>query len=225
MNSDEIEKRNIAAMGDHLGKQYSALFQEVGRLNLYWKEFLELFGTNEKRIERMNRSAPNFFSMLQGQQFETNVLHIARLTDPPETAGKKNLTVRNLPLLVTDQSLQDQLTKLLEKALDKTKFCRDWRNRQFAHADLALALQDRLAKPLEAATKERMNAAVSALSDVLNAMERHYFKGGCSFDDIAAHNGVMTLLFTLGFGVNARDEMEAKIKAGHYDNLGQPEQI
>ncbi len=97
MTADEIEKRNIAAMGEPLGKQYTALFTELTTLHLYWKEFLELFGTNDKRIERLNHSAPNFFRMLQGQQFETNVIHIARLTDPPQSVGKKNLTIWNLP--------------------------------------------------------------------------------------------------------------------------------
>ena len=61
MNSDEMEQRNIATMGESLGKQYSALFQEVSSLHYFWKEFLELFGTNDMRIERLNKSAPPSF--------------------------------------------------------------------------------------------------------------------------------------------------------------------
>lgn len=61
MTADEIEQRNIAVMGEVLGKQYTTLFHEVAALHLYWKEFLELFGTNEQRIERLNRAAPGFF--------------------------------------------------------------------------------------------------------------------------------------------------------------------
>jgi hypothetical protein len=80
MTSDEMEKRNIATMGEALGKQYTVLFQEFAALNLYWKEFLELFGTNDKRIGRLNQAAPGFFQMLQEQQFETNMSHLARLT-------------------------------------------------------------------------------------------------------------------------------------------------
>lgn len=81
MTGDEIERRNIDVMGGTLGKQYSVLFREVSALHLYWKEFLELFATNDKRIERLNQAAPTFFQMLQEQQFETNMSHLARLTD------------------------------------------------------------------------------------------------------------------------------------------------
>ena len=106
MNYEEMERRNIAAMGDALGKQYTVLFREVTALHLYWKEFLELFGSNDKRIDRLNRSAPGFFRMVQEQQFETNMMHIARLTDAPMSVGKDNLTLLNLPNLVLDESSQ-----------------------------------------------------------------------------------------------------------------------
>jgi hypothetical protein len=61
MTADELEKRNITAMGEALGKQYTALNNEMALLHLYWKEYLELFGTNDKRIERLNQAAPGFF--------------------------------------------------------------------------------------------------------------------------------------------------------------------
>lgn len=142
MTFDEMEKRNIAAMGEPLGKQYTAPCHEVSALHLYWKEFLELFGTNDKRIDRLNRSAPGFFRMLQEQQFETNMMHIARLTDPPKSVGKDNLTLLNLPNLVTDAGLAAQLVTLVEEAENKSAFPREWRNRRFAHHDLLLATGD-----------------------------------------------------------------------------------
>jgi AbiU2 len=126
MTGEEIEKRNIAAMGHDLGKQYSALCHELTALYLYWKEFIELFGTNDKRIERLNKSAPGFFQMLLEQQFETNILHLARITDVSKTGTKDNLTVCNLPDLVTDEALKAALIPLVKEARSKTKFCRDW---------------------------------------------------------------------------------------------------
>jgi hypothetical protein len=225
MTGDEMELRNVAAMGEALGKQYTVMFHEVAALHRYWKEFLELFGTNDKRIERLNRSAPGFFRMLQEQQFETNMLHIARLTDSPKSVGKENLTVLNLPNLVADQALKHELVALVNEAKKKTEFCRDWRHRRFVHHDLLLAVQDGKATPLKVASKESVNAALAALGDVLNAIERHSFKGGCSFDDIPAHNGAATLLFVLGFGVKAREKMEQQIKEGKFGELDRPENI
>ena len=94
MTSGEMEQRNVAAMGAELGKQYTVLFQEFATLNLYWNEFIELFGSSEKRVERLNRAAPGFFRMVQDQQFESNMLHLARLTDSPKSVGRENLTIQ-----------------------------------------------------------------------------------------------------------------------------------
>ena len=225
MMANEMERRNIAAMGEPLGKQYTVMFQEVAALNLYWKEFLELFGTSDKRIDRLNRAAPGFFRMLQEQQFETNMLHMARITDSPKSVGKANLTIRSLPDLVTDQGLKQQLIALLEVVKQKTEFCREWRNRRFAHHDLLLALQDGQATPLKAPEKEKVGEALEAISDALNAVERFYFKGGCSFDAIAARNGAATLIHVLGFGVRERERMQERIANREFDELDPPESI
>jgi hypothetical protein len=225
MTGDELRQRNIDTMGETLGKQYSALFHEFASLNLYWKEFLELFGTNDKRIERLNKSAPGFFQMLQEQQFETNMSHLARLTDSPKSAGKENLTVRSLPDLVSDLGLKAELKTHVADIEQKTQFCRDWRNRRFAHHDLLLATQDSRATPLEPATKEKIIAALQAISEMLNVMERFYYKGGCAFDAIAAHNGVNTLLYILGFGVMGRDQIMERIKKRDFSGGDTPENI
>jgi hypothetical protein len=79
--------------------------------------------------------------------------------------------------------------------------------------------------PLEAATKEKIIAAVQAVSDMLNVMERFYYKGGCAFDVIAAHNGVNTLLYILGFGVMGREKMMERIKKGDFFGGDTPENI
>jgi AbiU2 len=225
MTGDEIERRNIDVMGGTLGKQYSVLFREVSALHLYWKEFLELFATNDKRIERLNQAAPTFFQMLQEQQFETNMSHLARLTDNAAIGKKQNLTIRNLPELVSDQQLKTDLASHVDDVVNKTEFCRDWRNRRFSHHDLLLATQDQRATPLPAATKEKIAAALSALSDLMNVVERFYHKGACSFDDIISHKGAGTLLAILGFGVKARDHMLEKLKKGDFTMIESPEDV
>lgn len=211
-------------MGEALGKQYSALHNEVAVLHLYWKEFLELFGTNQKRIDRLNQAAPGFFRILRYELFSTNVLHIARLTDPPKTAGKENLTLCKLPELVNDKDLKNKLIGLLALANQATSFCRDWRNRRFAHYDLALAT-DTKATPLETVNKEKVDAALKSLADVLNAVERHYFKGGTAFKAIAGHGGAVALLYVLGDGIKRKKEREELINSGKSIDGDFPEQI
>ena len=68
-------------------------------------------------------------------------------------------------------------------------------------------------------------SALAALADVLNAIERHYYRGGCDFGAIAARKGAATLLYVLGFGVKAREKMEQLIARGKFDELDAPESI
>ncbi len=225
MTAEELEKRNIDALGEALGKQYTALHNEVAILHLYWKEYLELFGTSQKRIDRMNQAAPGFFRMLQTELFQTNLLHIARLTDPPKSMGKDNLTLLNLPDLVGDRNLKNKLIGLLALAEKETSYCRDWRNRRFAHYDLELALGASTAAELKGVTKENVKAGLKSLADVLNAIELHYFNGGTAFDAVAAHNGAGTLLYVIGDGVKQQQEREELIQRGDFTGLELPEQI
>jgi len=213
MTAEELEKRNIEKMGEALGKQYSALCHEVTILHLYWKEYTEVFGTNQKRIDRLNQSAAGFFRMLQDELLSTNVLHIARLTDPPKSVGKQNLTIRNLSELVAHATLNNRLTELLKVVDDKIAFCRDWRHRRFGHYDLDLAINEK-AKPLKQGSREQITAALKAIADVLNAVELHFFRGGTSFDAVHMPNGAVTLLYLLGDGLKVKSERAERIKSG-----------
>jgi cation transport protein ChaC len=60
VTGEELKERNIAAMGEDAGTQYSLLNNEVAILHLYWKEYVELFSTNQKRVDRLNQTAPGF---------------------------------------------------------------------------------------------------------------------------------------------------------------------
>jgi hypothetical protein len=224
MTGEELKKRNVDAMGEVAGKQYSLLNNEVAILHLYWNEYVELFSTNQKRVDRLNRTAPGFFRMLQTELFQTNILHLARLTDPSKTGNKENLSLQNLAELVTDASLKKQLTDLLAVAATKTEFARDWRNRRFAHHDLALAT-NASAIPLQLADKEKFNEALKALADVINAVEAHYFRNHTAFDMITGNRGAATLLYVLGDGVKAQERRRKAIEERRFDDLDNPEQI
>jgi hypothetical protein len=88
-----------------------------------------------------------------------------------------------------------------------------------------LAIGDGQATPLERATKERVAEALQSLSDLLNVMERFYYKNVCSFADIAGHNGAATLLHILGLGVIGRDRMMERIRNGDFSAADMPAHI
>ncbi|MGZ8401653.1 MAG: AbiU2 domain-containing protein [Methyloceanibacter sp.] len=106
--AQESRERYIAKMGEALGTQFAALWQEVAHLHMSWSEYVELFGTKPSRIDLLNSAAPRFFRILQDALWDETLLHIARLTDSPESGkGKSNLTIRNLPELVDEPAAKN----------------------------------------------------------------------------------------------------------------------
>lgn len=137
--AEQAKADNVAAMGQSLGEQYTALWQELAWLYRVWGEYVDLYGTKPSRVDLLNRSAGGFFRVVQDALWEQVLLHIARLTDPAMSSGKTNLSIQSL-LSVTDDKLKDTVSKHVDEALRASAFCRDWRNRRIAHRDLDLAL-------------------------------------------------------------------------------------
>jgi hypothetical protein len=213
MTAEEAKKRNIEKMGEPLGTQFSALWQEIAILYVYWAEYTELFGTKPSRIELMNQAAPSFFHMIQEELWESRLLHIARITDTSATGGKANLTIRNLPGLIGDAAAKAKVAGLVDVAIRATEFCRDWRNRHIGHNDLKLAIGEP-ATPLADASRKQVKDALKAIADVMNAVEGHYFQSQTGYDLTARRNGAVTLLYVLNDGVKTQGERAKRIEAG-----------
>lgn len=220
----ETKQRNITKMGEALGAQYSLLWQEVALLHRNWQQYAELFGTKPSRIELLNETAPYFFRMLQDDLWDVTLLHIARLTDPPKTGNKENLTIQNFPSLVDDAKTKETLVALLAIAKDKTEFCRDWRNRYIAHNDLDIALE-RSANALADGSRLKVKEALKAIADVMNAIDFHYFHSETRFDLGGTLGGSMSLLYALRRSKKLQDERMKRLEAGEFneDDLDPPD--
>jgi hypothetical protein len=215
-SAEETKKLNVEKMGAPLGEVYSALWQEVAVAHFYWKEYVELFGTKPERISLLNETAPHLFRMLQDELWETSLLRLARLTDPTNSSGKQdksNLTIQALPVLIEYAKLKEEVSKLIAVAINDTAFCRDWRNRHIAHRDLKLALEQPTT-PLAEASRASFNKALKSLSNVLNALDGHYFQSETRFDLGAPIGGAVSLLYVLGIGSRARREEQKRLEAG-----------
>lgn len=213
--ADEVQAEHIHKMGGDLGRFYHALWNEVAWLHVKWAEYVELFGTKPARIDLINGAAPVFFRIVQDILWKTTLLHIARLTDPVESMGKKNLTIRALPYLV-DANLQVAVAALVDDAVKKAAFCRDWRNRHIAHSDLALAIKQG-AIPLAGASRKGVKEVLAALAEVMQAVSRHYFDADIFYDDEGnVRGGVIPLLYVLDDGLNAAAERDTRMQSGKF---------
>lgn len=165
-SAEESKADHVAAMGTELGEFYSALWQELAWTHSKWAEYITLFGTSSARIDLLNQAAPRFFRTIQDSLWEDVLLHVARLTDSPRSAGKENLSIRRLPTLAVLAD-ETELSELVDRAVESAAFARDWRNRRIAHRDLSLAL----GKPVESlapASRQAVKGALKELVEVMN---------------------------------------------------------
>jgi len=210
--SDEVVRKYVEQMGEELGTLFAELWGEVATLHVKWAQFVELFGTSPSRIEVLNEAAPFFFRVLQDTLFEDTLLHIARLTDPVKSAGKRNLTIRRLPGLMEDSSSRDEVEELVEGAVGAAAFCRDWRNRLLAHRDFDLIF-DKHAKTLEVASRAQVKEALSHLATALNGVEK-CTNGSPTIFEGPVLGGADQLLYYLKIGIEAELERIGRMGAG-----------
>lgn len=222
--AEEAKKLHIAAMGAELGPLYDAMWQQVAWLHNKWGQYVELYGTKESRLTLLNQAAPLFFRVVQDTLWEDVLLHIARLTDSPESMKKANLSIRRFPAAIDDDATKLAVETLIEEAIAASEFCRDWRNRHIAHRDLQLAL-DGAARPLEAASRAKVKEAIKALDVVLNAISNHYLDSATSFGPVGMSRGARSLLYFLDDGIKADHARRERMRNGTStpDDFDQPD--
>jgi AbiU2 len=211
---DEVKSNYIERMGEKLGTQFYALWQEFNWLAMKWGKYEVSYGGGSKRLDLLNEAAPTFFGMVEDVLWEDMLLHISRLTDPPASGkDKENLTIQRLPGLVEDPAIKGALQQLVDKALNASKFCLDWRNRRIAHCDLDLRINNEPARPLEPADKEKVREALIAIREVLTEFEQRRF----DIDTVVyigsiTPRGAFELLPVLYFGIREQAKAEERIR-------------
>jgi hypothetical protein len=118
LTAEQVRNEAVAAMGSELGEVYHSLSDQVAWLHLKWDTFCELFAERDI-VDLLNSAAPAYFHELQRETWEDVLLHLCRVTDPPLSAGKSNLTLRRLRDLVSDQMLRTNIQALVDDAVKK----------------------------------------------------------------------------------------------------------
>ena len=178
--AQQVRDEHLSVLGQDLGSLYHALYNEVTWLHAKWNQYRILFAESPARIELLNDVAGFFFRVIQDVLWEDIVLHLARLTDPPQSVGKDNLTLLRLAEAVKEPALSLEVKNLAEQAKAAADFARVWRNRHLAHRDLALGVDDR-ATPLPGISREKIDRALAGAGAVLNKIESHFWQSEVAF--------------------------------------------
>ena len=214
--ADEARAQIVQQMGLELGEFYAALWQEIAWLHSKWAEYVVLFGTKESRVSLLNRAAPRFARLVQDALWEDVVLHIARLTDPPKSVGKENLSVQGLAALIAHAETKSRVEQHVAVAIEQAGFCRDWRNRHLAHSDLQLALA-RGAEPLKPGSRKDVREILSTLAEILNAISSQYSSSTTYFALETGAGGAMSLLHVLDDGLKADESRRERLRQGRVE--------
>lgn len=220
VSAKDAKVANVGKMGQALGEQFSALWQELAGLHSRWGEFVDLYADKPSRIELMNRIAPAFFRFTQDAMMEQTVLHIARLIDPPYSAGdtkKTNLTLRGLPELISDATAKAEVSALIEDVTKKAEFAKQWRDKWLAHRDLRLSLEDNPhSAGLPEAEAKQITDVLASMAAVLNAVDRHFNDTSTLFDAGASVGGAETLLYHLSHAKHLQEVRLEKLARGEW---------
>jgi hypothetical protein len=212
-SAEEVEKEYLLAFGPALGRLYHTLRNEVVWLHAKWLEYRKLYAKSEKRIDLLNGTAGSFFRIVQDVLWEDILLHIARLTDPPQQRNFENLSLLRLPDAIEDHALADELRELVMVAKAKAKFARQWRNRRLAHRDLALALGSK-ASPLPGASRQSVEEILASFREVMNRLHVRYLHSEVAFDHFLTHDDADALVHHLAVAVRYDERQRERFRKG-----------
>jgi hypothetical protein len=210
---EEVKQRYVAVMGKELGQVSHLLSNECVWLHWKWSDYVILFGSKQERIDLLNKAAPAFFKLVQDAMWEDVLLHLCRLTDPAKSCGKHTLTLQRLPDLVSS-AIRHDVQSLLQEAVRKCEFARDWRNRHIAHRDLGRALNEH-SVPLAPASRKGVKDALEAIVRLLNYLEERQCDSTTFYEGISPHGNAESLLCVLRDGVNADSSRRRRLSSGN----------
>lgn len=210
--AEEVKDRHIKSMGPDLGLLFYLLKQDLFQVYIQWNEYVEAFGTSAERIDLLNAAAGGFAKSAQDALWADVLLGLTRLTDPPKSFRKNNLSVTRITELLEGE-LKQTVLNLLEVAIGSAEFARDWRNRYLAHRDLSHGM-DSSATPLEEASRLKVRDCLAAVVAVMNEVESKLEDSTTMYSEARYPNGVVDLLYVIDDGLRVEEARRARLKAG-----------
>jgi len=201
-------------MPDDLQKDFQTLHNDFANLYVRWNMYREIFGTNERRTNLLNETAPSFFGTVQRVLLDDVLGGIARMTD--KSASQDNLTLRRLLEELDDnthKALKDELLKRLSQVDSACADIRIIRHKRLAHRDYKHAVAPD-ENPLPGISRRTVGAAMSAIADFMNSFQFPFTETQIGYENsIAGPGDATSLLSALRRAVEHRKmQIEGKVE-------------
>lgn len=193
---DEVRSEYISSMGQELGASFYELYRRLVELHVLWLQYRQLFGGDPETVHLLNRTSGLFFKIVQDELWDSVLLGVSRMTDPPTTGKKRNLTIQSLPPLISDTELQGEVQNLCDRALVAAEFAREHRNKRIAHQDHDY-LSNRSSDPLSGISRKLIEEMLAALRAVLNRLDLHFRDSTVMYEDFVDESGARVLVHKL----------------------------
>jgi hypothetical protein len=132
-------------MSDDFEPIRKKVWDELVMLHDTLDEYTYLFMKDEERVALLNQSGSWFFGRVQQYMRMALILGISRLTDTAGTGSRTNLTLEVLlsdPLLEGKPEVRSELEQCIVAVRETAATVRNYRHKQIAHLDHAVALGD-----------------------------------------------------------------------------------
>lgn len=199
----DAKNRYSEKLGVEFGEYFFHLNQNVFGLIGIWDVYRSFFGTDEQRVDLLNRASGYVALTVQDALHERIILGVCQVTDPAESGGRKNLTIRGLPRFISDQSCRDEVAAMIDIALDRTSFARDLRNKLLAHSDLAATVGS---YQVDYSSREKITSAIRSIITPLRRIHMRYLDATQLFHSIRPHPDETGFLRCVYLGVRHLEE-------------------
>ena len=134
--SEDMREKYQSALGNEFGTVFSGVIQHWCRGWVRVNQIQDLFG-DRKTLNLLNTiTGGGLLWDVQQLMMDDLMLCVTRLTDPPKTGKKENLTIKRVPEFCEDPELRDEVQLLVDKAVAAADPARKYRNQRISHIDL-----------------------------------------------------------------------------------------
>jgi len=165
-SAKEAEQARIDALGPEFGPLFRHIEIDLYSLRSLWRIYVSFFGTSKERVELLNQSSGLTAFVLEKTLFESALMALCRMTDPPSGQGGKytNTTIRHFPRFLKDHAAIGSLDNLIKDACEAGRFARSWRDKKIAHSDYDVRLKQ---ATLDGASRRKVSDAIDAVAAVV----------------------------------------------------------
>lgn len=194
---------------------YEFLKKEITWLHGRWIIFEQLYNKSPARIDLLNEAASTFFYILQRMMLDDLQLSLSKLTDPAPGKGSLKQLQHRLERH-GNARLAAQAAEVLRRLVEHVQPFRTWRDKQIAHYDLAVAL-DQHVEPMPDVYYRELSEALRLVRKYMNLIERHYHDSEQAYEHFIMHSDGDALITMLKFGLRYHElVLQQQISFGDY---------